>query len=146
MFNPFSEVNWRPSLAERRTFGWNLIIGLPSLAAVLLVASGLWSGTWRATPFLWLGGCGLAAGALFVAMPSLAKPVYLVWHVLACCIAAVVGNMLLLAFYLLILTPVGVIMRAFGRKALCKAFDRNKQSYWVDVGKSGDVRDYYRQF
>ena len=146
MFNPFREVNWRPGLAERRTFGWSLVIGFPSLAAVLLLATRLWSGTWRVPPFLWLGGCGLAAGALFVAIPRLAKPFYLLWYFLACCIGTVVGNTLLAAFYLLIVTPVGVALRAFGRQAVCKTFDRNMQSYWVDVDKPDDVRDYFRQF
>ena len=146
MFNPFSEVNWRPSLAERRTFGWSLMISLPSLAAALLMAARFWSGTWRVTPFLWLGGCGLAAGALIVACPSLARPFYLLWHFLACCIGTVVGNALLAAFYLLVITPVGAAMRAFGRQPVCKAFDRNRRSYWVDVEKTEDVRDYYRQF
>ena len=122
------------------------MIGFPSLAAALLLAARLWSGTWRVTPSLWLGGCGLAAGALFVAFPSLAKPFYLLWHFLACCLGAVVGNTLLAAFYLLIVTPVGAVMRAFGRRAICKTFDRNRQSYWVDVEKTEDVRDYYRQF
>jgi hypothetical protein len=146
MFNPFREVNWSPSLAERRTFGWSLVIGFPSLAAVLLLATRLWSGTWRVPPFLWLGGCGLAAGALFVAIPRLAKPFYLLWYFLACCIGTVVGNMLLSAFYLLLVTPIGVALRAFGRQAVSKTFDRNIRSYWVDVENTDDVKDYYRQY
>jgi hypothetical protein len=146
MFNRFSEVNWRPSLAERRAFGWSLVIGFPSVAATLLLAARLWSGMWRVTPFLWLGGCGLAAGALFVAIPFLARPFYLLWYFLACCIGTIVGNLLLAAFYLLIITPVGAVMRAFGRQAVSKNFDRNIRSYWVDAEKSDDVEDYYRQF
>ena len=146
MFNPFREVNWRPSLAERRTFGWSLVIGFPSLAAALLLATGLWSGTWHVVPYLWLGGCGLAAGALFAAIPLLAKPFYLLWYFLACCIGTVVGNTLLAAFYFLIVTPVGVAMRAFGRQAVPKSFDGRARSYWVDVEKQDDVKDYYRQF
>ncbi len=146
MFNPFREVNWRPSLAERRTFGWSLVIGFPSLAAVLLLATRLWSGAWRVPPFLWLGGCGLAAGVLFVAIPRLAKPFYLLWYFLACCIGTVVGNTLLSAFYLLLVTPIGTALRAFGRQAVSKTFDRNIRSYWVDVEKTDDVKDYYRQY
>jgi hypothetical protein len=146
MFNPFKEINWHPSLAERRKFGWSLVIGFPSLAAALLLAGRLVSGIWSVTPFLWLGGCGLAAGALFVAIPLLAKPFYLLWYFLACCIGTVVGNTLLAALYFLIVTPVGAAMRAFGRKAVSKTFDKNMQSYWVDVKKADDVKDYYRQF
>lgn len=146
MFNPFSEVNWHPSLAEKRKFGWSLVIGFPSLAAALLLAARLWSGAWHVTPFLWLGACGLAAGALFVAIPFLAGPFYLLWHFIACCVGTVVGNTLLAAFYLLIVAPVGAAMRALGRQAVSKTFDRNARSYWADIEKADDVKDYYRQF
>ena len=146
MFNPFSEVNWRPSLAEKRKFGWSLVIGFPSLAAALLLASRLWNGTWSATPLLWLGGCGMAAGALFVAAPLLARPFYVLWHFLACCVGMVVGNTLLAAFYFLVVTPIGVAMRMFGRRAVAKAFDKRAGSYWKDVEEAGDVDDYYRQY
>ncbi len=146
MFNPFSEVDWHPGLAERRKFGRDLMIGFPKMAAVLLIAARLWSGTWRVEPFLWLGGCGAAAGALFAAIPRLATPFYVVWHFLACCISAVVGNTLLAAFYFLIITPFGVAMRAFGRRTVDKAFDKKIRSYWVDVKRPDDVNDYYRQF
>jgi hypothetical protein len=146
MFNPFSEVNWRPGLAEKRRFGWSLVIGFPSLAAALVLATRLWTGTWSLTPFLWLAGCGLAAGALFAAIPVLAKPFYLLWYFLACCVGAVAGNTLLSAFYLLLVMPVGAAMRAFGRQAVSKTFDRSIRSYWVDVEKADDAEDYYRQF
>jgi hypothetical protein len=97
-------------------------------------------------PSLWIGGSGLIAGALFVALPCLAKPFYILWHVLACSIGMIVGNSLLSGTYLLIITPVGVAMRAFGRRAIRKTPDRNVQTYWIDVKTSGDIRDYYRQF
>jgi hypothetical protein len=146
MFNPFSEVDWRPDPAERRRFGWSLVIGFPSLAAALLLAARLWSGTWSVAPFLWLGGCGMTAGLLFVAVPLLAKPVYILWYFLACCIGAFVGNTLLAVFYLLIITPVGAVMRAFGRQVVSKTFDRSAPSYWVDVENAKDVRDYFRLY
>ena len=146
MFNPFREVNWRPTLEERRRFGWSLVIGFPSLAAMLLLAGRLWSGTWNMTPFLWLGGCGLAAGALFVAIPFLAKPFYILWYFLACGIGIVTGNTLLAAFYLLIVTPIGAAMRALGRQTVSRTLDKNIRSYWVNVEKASDAKDYYRQF
>ncbi len=146
MFNPFSEVNWHPSLAERRKFGLSLAIGFPLLAVTLLLITRLWGGIWNAIPFLWLGGCGLAAGSLFVAVPHLAKPFYVLWYFLACCIGAVAGNTLLAAFYLLIVAPIGAALRVFGRQAVSKTFDRKNPSYWTDVEKADDIEDYYRQF
>jgi hypothetical protein len=146
MFNPFSGVNWYPNPAEIRVFGRSLIAGFPFLSVVLLVANRFWRGTWSVEPSLWLGGIGLAAGVLFVLFPFLAKPFYILWYFLAYCIGMIVGNTLLAGFYLLIITPVGVAMRAFGRQSVCKTFDRNMQSYWTDVETSDDVRDSYRQF
>jgi hypothetical protein len=146
MLNPFREVNWHPSPAEKRTFGWSLVLGFPSAAAVLSLADRLWSGAWHATPFLWLGACGLALGALLVAIPLLATPFYFLWHLLTCCMGAVVGNGLLAFFYMFIVTPVGCAMRACGRQALPKAFDRNARTYWQDFKKADDIQDYYRQF
>jgi hypothetical protein len=146
MFNAFREVNWRPNRAEKRRFGWSLVIGFPSLAVALLLTARMWSGTWHLTPSLLIGGCGMAAGALFVVIPFLAGPFYLLWHFMACCIGTVVGNTLLTAFYLLVLTPIGAAMRAFGRQAVPKTLDGNVQSYWTDVEKADDVKDYYRQF
>lgn len=146
MFNPLKEVNWHPSLPELRTFGWSLAIGFPSIAAALLLLTRLMGGTWRVTPFLWVGGCGLAAGVFFAVFPRLARTLYVVWYFLACCIGAVVGNVLLTGFYILILTPVGAAARLLGRKTLSKSFGKNLQSYWVDVRKTDDSKDYYRQF
>jgi hypothetical protein len=146
MFNPFREVNWSPSIAERRKFGLSLMIGLPSLAAALMLVTRFWSGNWSVTPFLWLGGCGLAVGALFVAVPLLAGLFYVLWYFLACCVGIVVGNALLTAFYLLIVTPIGAAMRLMGREAVPKTFDKKIQSYWVDAKKSDDIEDYYRLF
>ncbi len=146
MFNPFSEVNWHPGLAEGRKFGWSLAIGFPLLAAALALAVRLSGGIWRVQPFLWLGGSGLAVGVLFASIPILAKPFYLLWYFLACCTGAVIGNILMTAFYFLIVTPFGVAMRIFGRRAVPKTFDRSKRSYWVDVRKTEDVSDYFRQF
>ena len=37
-------------------------------------------------------------------------------------------------------------MRAFGRRAFPKTFDKKIRSYWVKVAMAADVGDYYRQF
>ncbi len=142
----FGEINWRPGTAEIRRFGWSLVIGFPLLAAALMLIAAKAGMTRSTAPFLWLGGCGSAAGVLFAAVPSLAKPFYLLWNFLACCLGAIIGHTLLAAFYFLILTPIGAAMRAFGRRTFPKTFDKKIRSYWVKVAMAADVGDYYRQF
>ena len=95
MLNPFKEVNWNPDTAARRTFAKSLVVGFPCLALVLLFAGYLTGKGWNFDPSLKLGGIGAAAGVLFYAMPAVAKPFYVVWYALACCIGLVVGNVVL---------------------------------------------------
>jgi competence protein ComGC len=45
----------------------------------------------------------------------------------------------------LIVTPVGAAMRALGRDAVSKVLDGSIRSYRVDIEKTANVRDYYRQ-
>lgn len=142
----FGEIQWSPNRAEIRRFGWSLVIGFPLLAAALFLIAAKAGLARSSAPFLWLGGCGSTAGVLSLAAPSLAKPLYLFWNLLACSLGAIIGNTLLSAFYLFILTPVGAVMRVFGRRTVPKTFDRGTRSYWADIKQTGDVRDYYRQF
>ena len=46
MLNPFAEINWEPTVNERRTFALTLVVGFPCVAPVLL------SGT-AAAPFIY---------------------------------------------------------------------------------------------
>ena len=79
-------------------------------------------------------------------MPSISKPFYLVWYLVACSIGIVLSNLLLISFYLFVVTLVGLVLRAFGHRALRKGFEKQASSYWQDVAPTRDVRQYYRQF
>jgi hypothetical protein len=145
MLNPFKEVNWRPGCAERKTFARSLMIGFPIIAVVLAVAARFGTHEWKAF-FLWLGSVGFFAGLLFWLIPQIARPFYIVWYAIACCIGLVVGNVLLGMVYYLVLTPVGLLLRAAGRPPISKGFDRKRTSYWKPAEKVIDLKRYYRQF
>ena len=148
MINPFKEVNWKPTLSDRRKFGLSLIIGCPSVAGVLLIIGRLKSGVWahNAQLALWIGLVGILAGLLCMALPRLATPLYLVVYLFACCMGLIVGNLLLSGLYYLLLTPLGMARRVAGRPSFQKHFDRNATSYWQDVKSREDPADYFRQF
>ena len=145
MLNPFADVNWNPGRAERRKFAVSLIIGFPAIAIFFSVIGWLTTHAWKPF-FLWLGIIGLGVGVLFWLLPMIARPFYIVWYALACCIGLVVGNVLFSAFYYLVLTPMGLIMRLAGRDPLRKKFDRSTPTYWQDAEKVVDPKRYYRQF
>jgi hypothetical protein len=143
--NPFADVNWNPSSAEKRKFALSLIIGFPLLAGFFSIV--LWIATHSWKPFfLWLALLGFAVGVILWLLPAIARPFYVVWYFIACCLGYVVGNFLLVAFYYLVITPIGFFLRGRGRLSLRKGFDPGAGTYWREVEKTVDSESYYRQF
>lgn len=146
MVNPFKDVNWSPDAPAIRSFAKSLIIGFPILAAVFMVFGFVRTGHISGGP-LWLGAIGALLGAIFfVAPPTIARPFYLVWYFLACCIGIVVSNVLVGAFFYTVIVPTGFIMRALGRDSLQRKFDPSAITYWENAERNVDPKRYFRQF
>ena len=144
MINPFHEVNWNPDLAARRAFARSIALGFPIIALVL-GALGFFRGHAWPVWTLWLAGIGFAAGVVLWLLPQIAKPFYVVWNGLACSIGFVVSNTAVSAVYFLIVTPIGLALRMFGRDPLHRRFERDRDSYWEEAEKAGDAERYFRQ-
>lgn len=145
MLNPFADVNWNPGITERRKFAVSLIIGFPVIAIVFSLVGWFAKHTWKPF-FLWLGIIGFSVGLVLWLLPRIAKPFYVVWYFIGCCAGIVIGNVMLAAFFYLFLTPLGLLLRAFGHRAITKRFDKNRPTYWQDAKKDIDPESYYRQF
>ena len=146
MVNPFREVNWKPGPHERRKFALSLIIGFPCVAVVLLVFGLLRGKGWNFPLAAVVGGGGLALGLLLRMLPRLVRPVYVAWYFVACCIGMVVGNLALAIVFFGLVTGLGLLMRALGRRPVRKTFDRRAATYWQDAEHVDDPNRYYRQF
>lgn len=146
MLNPFHEVNWSPDTAARRAFAKSLMIGLPIVAVVFAVLRWWKAGVWDSSSAVVFGGTGFAVGALFYALPAIARPFYLVWYALACCVGLVVGNLLVAALYFIAVTGTGVLKRAFGQAGLTKSYDRQALTYWRPAPRGRAAADYFKQF
>lgn len=145
MINPFKDIQWKPDVHERRKFGRSLIIGFPILAVLFALLDWWRSGQVGMFP-VWVGLIGAGAGVLFVLVPWLAKPFYVVWFFLACCIGIVVSNLLLAVFFYLVVTPTALVLRMIGRDRLHRRLEADRATYWRDIENTGDPKDYYRQF
>src|SRR5215470_14039276 len=110
MMNPFTDVNLSPNKQARRKFAVSLIIGFPIIAILLAGASYLKTHGVAHLPIC-LGGIGLVVGIILWLLPQIAKPFYVVWYFLACCIGIVVGNVLFSLFFYLVFTPLGLLLR-----------------------------------
>ena len=146
MVNPFKEVNWKPGIAERRTFARSLTIGFPAIAIVLFFVLRWRSGVWDVETPLWIGGVGVGLGTLLYLVPAIARPFHLVWYAIACSIGLVFSNLLLATVYYLVVTLIGLLKRATGHRAIRKKVDKSVATYWVDVEKPSSPERYFSQF
>ncbi len=58
------------------------------------------------------------------------RPVYRVWMKFAYLLGWINARLLLGIFYYLVLTPIGIVLRATGRDLLDRKIDRGAASYW----------------
>jgi hypothetical protein len=77
----------------------------------------------------------LVAGGLFAAAGltvwKLLRPVYVLWMKFAYFLAWVNTRILLTLFFFLVITPVGLAMRLFGRDILDEKITRLSKTYWI---------------
>ena len=146
MLNPFKEVNWHPDTAARRVFAKSLMIGFPCLALLFLVAGRIKTGAWNPAFSLQLAAIGAGAGALFWLVPAIAKPFYVVWYALACCIGLVVGNVVFALIFYVLVTGIGLLKRLGGNPPICKAPDRQAKTYWITAPPTPEPKRYFSQF
>jgi hypothetical protein len=146
MVNPFKEVKWNPDTAARRAFARSLIIGFPCLALLLILGNRLATGAWHPAFPLQIAAIGMAAGVLFWLVPAIARPFYVLWYAVACCIGFVVGNVVFATVYLLVFAPIGILRRASNPHVFRKGFDFKTNSYWEEAEKDIPKKRYYHQY
>ena len=83
---------------------------------------------------------------LFALWPASRKRIYVGWMFAVFPIGWVVSHLLLGVVYFLVLTPIGLTLRALGRDPLERRFDQSASSYWVRHDPATQVKRYLRQF
>lgn len=120
--------------AVRKT-GKAFLIGFSIIGGVLFLANsgwlrfdfaqGLQSNGWK-----WFVGAGVVLFALSRISYRLMKPIHIGWMTLAFALGWLNTRLLLGLFFFLILTPIGVLMRLFGKDLLDQRIDRSATTYW----------------
>ena len=145
MINPFAEIHWNPSIAERRRFAKSWMVGFPSVAALSALLLHWRRGEWSLFP-LWIAVTGLTLGALLWRLPQIARPFFVAWHFVGCCVGFAVGNIVFIFIFYLIVTPIGLLLRASGHDPLKRRFTRAATTYWEPVKKKMGAESYFQQF
>ena len=80
-------------------------------------------------------------------MPTVLKPIQKVWMALAILMGYFVTGLILFLLFYLVVTPLGLLMRLFGKDVLKIHLDRKIPTYWVprEECKFDKVR-YEKQF
>lgn len=122
---------------QLRKFG--LMVG-----AVFLLLGAFW---WRGRSF---GAVFLAVGAVLVfagvVYPTGLRFVYICWMSFALVLGAIASTILLTIFFFLVVTPIGLIARAFGKDFLSRKLEREKEVYWIMRDRSGrQAREHFEQ-
>ena len=114
---------------ELRKFGL-VMFGAFTVISLLLFFRG--KGAW---PFT--AGTSLVFLSLALFIPRLLSPVEKYWMKFAGILGFIMTNILLTLVFFIGVLPTGLLMRALGKDPLRKGFDRDLDSYWIDVRNDG---------
>jgi Saxitoxin biosynthesis operon protein SxtJ len=87
---------------------------------------------WKAWSLLAIGACAVLAAGFGVATlvnPAVLAPLNRAWFALGVLLGRIISPIVLGAMFFLLITPIGVIARAFGRDEL-RLKPRDVNSYW----------------
>jgi hypothetical protein len=143
---PMLPIPWKPDARQLRQFGLCGLVAVPLLGWFLLG---------RTAPTGWTGsqwgffGCFLAAGAalggLALACPRALGPVFVAASLITLPLGLVVSEAALLVLYFVVLTPLALLFRLFGRDPLQRRFEPQAATYWAPRRQPDDPGRYFRQ-
>ena len=135
----WSDVSFRPAPRILRQFAGLWLVFFLALAA--------WQG-FRLQRWEWAAVLALLAvmvGLAGLLRPSLVRPIYVGWMVLAFPIGWTVSHLLLATLFYGVVTPIGICIRLAGRDPLARRWEPERDSYW-ELRQQPPSSAYYRQF
>lgn len=130
-------IDWNPDLKKLRQFGAGLLL-LGVVAGGLLLRRGRPAG-------LVVLPVGLVLGTVVLAWPAAGRRIYKAWMAAAFVAGTIVSTAALAFIYYLVVTPLGLVLRACGRDALGRA-KKSVPSYWTPLEAPADESYYERLF
>jgi len=133
-------INIKSTKKELREFG--LTVGI--ILAILSGAVFLWG---RRPVFPYLFGTASTLIILGLVLPRILKPFQKVWMGFSIIMGFFVSRIILFILFFLVLTPLGLAARLFGKDILDQKIDKNRASYWHErSGEAKDKKSYENQY
>ena len=121
-----------------RSFGL-LLAGVSGAAALLLYRKGLAS--WQ----VWAAVAAVLAIAGTLG-PALLRAPYRVWMSVGMLLGWLMTRIILFLAFVIVMTPMGWLVRALGKDVLDQRIDRQAGSYWKERRKATGREQYTKQF
>ena len=114
--------NIKSEKSDLRNFG--ITVGI-----ILLVISGylFWKEKESFQIFL---AIGIILFLTAIALPSVLKPVYWMWMIFGVILGWIMTRVILSLLFYVIISPIGLTSRFFGKQFLELRWDKSKESYW----------------
>jgi hypothetical protein len=132
------QINKNPSINQLRQF---IIIGM----VVGLMCGYL---SYKANPNLarvvWTCTTIIFGASLF--FPKAVKPLFLLSMYLSFPLGYCISYVLLAIIFFFVVTPLGLIMRVYGRDPLRRKFDPSVKSYWLGRQRRDDMAQHFKQY
>ncbi len=143
------ELDFNPGARTLRQFGLIALVAFPLLGGVCYWRGGLLGfdfGDATLATSLVLAGLGLVSGTLSWLAPRAIRPLYVGLLVITAPIGFVLSYVILGVLFYLVITPLALILRLVGYDPLKREFEREAETYWVEVEPRASKESYFRQF
>ena len=105
--------------------------GFAQVFAAVFAIFGFWPLLSGELPRLWFLGIAVAILALGFLAPQVLKPFNKLWFRFGLALGAVMAPVVMALLFYTTITPIGLIMRAFGHDALRRKRKPGTESYWI---------------
>jgi hypothetical protein len=143
------EINFNPDTKTLRQFGVIAFVGFGLVAALayyekLIFSFGL--GEARMPVVLACAGLGAIAVLFSLVAPRANRVLYVGLALLAFPIGFVLSYVILGTLFFLIIGPIAVLFRAFGKDPMHRGYDPNASTYWSNAGPVRKNESYFHQY
>jgi Saxitoxin biosynthesis operon protein SxtJ len=143
------EIDFHPNGKTLRQFGFIAFAGFGVLAALayfewLMFSFGL--GEARIPVVTCLASVGLIALLCSLVAPGANRMLYLGLTLVAFPVGFVLSYVIMGTLFFLIIGPIAIAMRVFGRDALHRRFDPRARTYWSTARPARDKESYFHQY
>ena len=90
---------------------------------------------------------GVALCLLGIALPVILKPIYWIWMIFATILGWIMTRVILSLMFYGIITPIGLILRLFGKQFIELKWKKTETTYWNNrLGNVFEKNKYEKQF